>query len=312
MGGRVLRAVAVGVLVLVVAVALVEVGLRVLGLGDPILYDNRAAYGYRPYPNQTRRRLLGARVSVNDLGVRGPAVSVTRPEDTVRLLFLGDSVTWGGSAVDDTDIFPAVAGRTLAAGLDPASGTKVEALDAGVNAWGPQNILGFVLETGGFDSSVWVLTVLQDDFRREKTHLGEVPYFSIAPRTATEELAVYGAYRLLNRYRQIKPPEDLERLASDNLGVIGAIIESARLHGAQVLLVWHPAENEVPPHPPGSRRAALLELAAKYDVAVLDLTGAYAAAPERVWTDGMHMGATGHRVAGEAIGRKLGEIGVGP
>jgi hypothetical protein len=308
MGGRLLKAVALVVLVLVAVVALAELGLRGLGLGDPILYDNRAAYGYRPLPNQTRRRMLGAQVSVNELGVRGPAVAAERPEDTVRLLFLGDSVTWGGSTVDDADIFPAVAGRTLAS----ASGTKVEALDAGVNAWGPQNMLGFLLETGGFDSSVWVLTILQDDFRREKTHLGEVPYFSVPPRTAIEELAVYGAYRLLNRYRAIKPPDDLERLATDNLGVIGAIVETARLHDAEVLLVWHPAENEVPPHPPGSRRAAFLELAKKLDVPVLDLTNAYAASPERVWSDGMHLGTTGHRIAGEAIGTKLGQMRVAP
>jgi len=308
MAGRLVKAVAVGVLVLVVTLVVAELGLRALGLGDPILYDNRAAYGYRPFPNQVRRRLLGARISVNDLGVRGPAVAPERPAKTVRVLFLGDSVTWGGSAVDDHDIFPAVAGRTLAAAI----GAPVETLDAGVNAWGPQNILGLLLETGGFDSSVWVLTLLQDDFRREKTHLGEVPYFSISPTWAIEELAVYAAYRLLNRYRVVKPPADLERLATDNLAVIGAIIESARLADTPLLLVWHPAENEVPPRPPGSRRAALLELAQKHAVPVLDLTDAYAASTEKVWTDGMHMGTAGNRVAGEAIGRKLAEMKLSP
>lgn len=308
MGGRVVRGVAVTVLVLVVAAVLLEVGLRGLGLGDPILYDNRAAYGYRPLPNQTRRRLFGAQVSVNDLGVRGPEVAPERPKDTVRLLFLGDSVTWGGSSVDDDVVFPAVAGRTLAAAVD----APVESLDAGVNAWGPQNVLGFLLETRGFDSSVWVLTLLQDDFRREKTHLGEVPYFSVAPRSAIEELAVYGAYRLMNRYRLKKPADDLERLATDNLAVIEAIIQTARLQDVELLLVWHPTEDEVPPNPPSGRRAALLALAKKHDVPVLDLTDAYAASAEKVWTDGMHLGTAGHRVAGEAIARKLGEMKVGP
>src|SRR5512134_1174172 len=54
-------------------------------------------------------------------------------------------------------------------------GRAVEWLDAGVNAWGPENVLGFVRETGGFDSSVWIVVGLADDFRREKTHVGEVP-----------------------------------------------------------------------------------------------------------------------------------------
>jgi lysophospholipase L1-like esterase len=68
----------------------------------------------------------------------------------------------------------------------------------------------------------------------------------------------------------------------------------------------------VPPHPPGSRRAAFLELAKKLDVPVLDLTEAYGASPEPVWSDGMHMRKTGHRVAGEAIGTKLGQMRVAP
>jgi hypothetical protein len=311
MVGRLVRAVAAATLALVVTLALVEGGLRALGLGDPILYDNRAAYGYRPIPNQTRRRLLGAQVSINGLGVRGPEVTPERPDGTVRLLFLGDSVTWGGSLVDDHDVFPAVAARTLEASVDPASHERIESLDAGANAWGPQNVLGLVIESGGFDSSVWVLTLLQDDFRREKTHLGEVPFFGVSPHTAIEELAVYGAYRFLSGYRQHKPPEDLERLAHDNLGVIGAIVESAHLAGARVLLVWHPAANEVPPYPPGSRLDALRETAHEYGVEVLDLTEAYTASPEPVWSDGMHLTTAGHRVAGEAIGKKLVEMGVG-
>ena len=53
--------------------------LRAGGLGDPILYDTRTAYGYRPLPGQTHRRLHGARVHVNALGLRGPDVDVAKP-----------------------------------------------------------------------------------------------------------------------------------------------------------------------------------------------------------------------------------------
>ena len=158
---------------LVIGLALVvvagELVLRALGLGRPILYDNRLAWGYRPLPSQTQSRWRGARVHVNALGVRGPDVGATRAPGATRLLFLGDSVTWGGSYVDDDALFAAVAARRLA-----RDGRAVEWLDAGVNAWGPENALGFVRETGGFDSSVWIVVGLADDFRREKTHAGGV------------------------------------------------------------------------------------------------------------------------------------------
>ncbi|MGH7895937.1 MAG: hypothetical protein ACREQL_14790, partial [Candidatus Binatia bacterium] len=165
----------------VAALAVGEIGLRALGLGDPVLYDNRLAYGYRPQPEQTRRRLGGARVHVNALGARGPDLAPTRPPGVTRLLFLGDSVTWGGSYVDDDALFAAVAAHVL-----ETSGPRVEWLDAAVNGWGPQNILGLIGESGGFDSQVWIVTALEDDFRREKTHVGEVPYMNVAPRTAWE------------------------------------------------------------------------------------------------------------------------------
>ena len=290
---------------LALALAALEVGLRLLGLGDPVLYDNRRAWGYRPRPDQERRRLGGARVHVNNLGTRGPEVEAKRPAGVERLLFLGDSVTWGGSYVDESQLFSNVAGETLAA----ARGVRVEALDAGVNAWGAANILGLVTETGGFDSTVWVVTALEDDFRREKVHAGEVPYFDVAPHTAIEELAVLGAYALLTRYKAPKPDADLRRIGDDNVQLYKAVAESGRLRGARVLLVWHPTAPAVAGRVTEPHRDPYLALAADTGATTLDLTPAYAAAPGagfgNVYEDGLHLSITGHRIAGEAIGRAL-------
>lgn len=286
-----LRIVAV-VLGLVVALGAGELGLRTIGLGDPVLYDNRLAWGYRPLPNQTRRRIGGARLHVNALGVRGPDVAATRPADTTRLLFLGDSVTWGGSYVDDDDLFAAIAARALPG--------RVEWLDAGVNGWGPENMLALVRATGGFDSSIWIVTGLEDDLRREKTHVGEVPYFQVTPHTAWEEVAALAAYHVLTAYKLPKPPDDLRALAGENLDRYRAIAEAARVAGARVLFVWHPTADAlasgVDPH-----RDAFLAMSSS----ALDLTPAYRAAGGAVYVDGMHLDRAGHRVAGEAIGAAL-------
>jgi len=290
------------VLALVLGVAVLvagELALRALGLGDPVLYDNRLAYGYRPRPEQTRRRLGGARVHVNALGVRGPDVAPARPPGVTRLLFLGDSVTWGGSYVDDDALFAAVAARVL-----ETSGAHVEWLDAGVNGWGPQNMLGLIGESGGFDSQVWIVTALEDDFRREKTHVGEVPYMNVAPRTAWEELLVLGAYKVVTAYKTAKPPADLARLADENLATYRVIAEMGRAHGARVMLVWHPTTEALAgaeePH-----RDRYLALADEGGPTALDLAPAYRAAGGALYVDGLHLTALGHRVAGEAIGAAL-------
>src|SRR2546428_5785375 len=90
-----------------------EAALRLAGFGHPILYDNRAAYGFRPLPDQTRRRFGGARLHVNNLGLRGADVTPERPPGALRILFLGDSVTWGGSYVDDAQLFATIAADTV-------------------------------------------------------------------------------------------------------------------------------------------------------------------------------------------------------
>jgi len=288
---------------LVIGLALVAVAgelvLRALGLGRPILYDNRLAWGFRPLPSQTQSRWLGARVHVNALGVRGPEVGATRAPGATRLLFLGDSVTWGGSYVDDDALFAAVAARRLA-----RDGRDVEWLDAAVNAWGPENVLGFVRETGGFDSSVWIVVGLADDFRREKTHAGEVPYFDVPPTTAWEELFVLAAYRVLTTYKRPKPDADLARLADANLVHYAAIADAGRAAGARVLLVWHPTTDALASGA-DPLREPFLGLAARTGATALDLTAAYRTAGGRVFVDGMHLDVTGHRVAGDAIGDAL-------
>lgn len=285
---------------LVAALALAEAGLRVLGLGDPVLYDNRTAWGFRPLPDQLRRRLRGATVRINAIGTRGPDVAIPRPAGVTRLLFLGDSVTYGGSYVDESALFSQIAADVLVRAGVP----NVEALNAGVNAWGPRNMLGLVGATAGFDSSVWIVTALEDDFRRERTRIGEVPYFNVAPRFALEELLVLGAYQVLGWYRVPRPASDLAVLAEENLAAYEGLVDAARGRGARVLFVWHPGEGAL--HGAvETQRAPFAALAAARGVPLLELTEAYRAAGGPVWVDGMHLTVAGHRVAGEAIGAAL-------
>jgi hypothetical protein len=295
---RTLRAATLAVATIVIMVGALEVALRFVGFGHPLLYDNRAAYGYRPLPNQTLRRLFGARVHVNAEGLRGPGA----PAGALRLLFLGDSVTWGGSYVDDRELFATVAADTVARRL-PGRFPTVAALDAGVNAWGPQNILGLVAERGGFGSPIWILTLLDDDFRREKTRIGEVPYFNAPPTTAFEELLVLGAYRVLTAHKREEPAEDGERIARENLAACRAIYAAAQAAGSRVLVVWHPSTAALAGEPQRYRER-LLDDARAAAVETIDLTGAYRSATG-LYVDGLHLSAAGHGVAGTAIGERL-------
>jgi len=301
MPSSILRAVVALGFGIALALGVGELALRMIGFGRPVLYDNRLAWGYRPRPDQTLIRFRGAAVHVNALGVRGPDVAAKRAPDTTRLLFLGDSVTWGGTYVSDAELFAAVAATRLA-----RAGRRVEWLDAGVNGWGPENILGLVRETRGFDSTAWIVTALEDDFRREKTHAGEVPYFDAPPWSAWQELLVLGANKVLVGIKRPKPPDDLARLADANLERYRDVAREGRTAGARVLLVWHPTVDALAGgvEPNRARYLALAEP----DDASLDLGPAYRAAGGRVYSDGMHLDVAGHRVAGEAIGEALARV----
>jgi hypothetical protein len=283
-----------------VALAVAEGTLRLIGFGHPILYDNRATYGYRPLPDQSQRRLFGAHVHVNSLGLRGPDA----PPGALRILFLGDSVTWGGSYVDDSELFAAIAADVVAGRLRGRVGAVVGE-DAGVNGWGPENVLALLEEYGGFGSLAWVLTLLEDDFRREKTRIGEVPYFNVAPSTALEELLVLAGYRIVTRYKTPKPDTDLARIATANVAVCSRIFAAAARAPARMLVVWHPTAPALAGQDAEPSKAALFAAAAAAGVPVLDLGPAYRSAGDGLYADGLHLSVAGHRVAGEAIGARL-------
>jgi len=161
-----------------------------------------------------------------------------------------------------------------------------------------------VQTVGGFGSDVWVIVALEDDFRRDKTRIGEVPYVNRAPASAWEELLLYGAYAIVTAYKAPKPPADVATAAAENLAAYRAIVEAGRRAGARVLLVWHPAApalaGAIEPH-----RAALEDVARELGVPFLDLGSAYRAADGTLYHDGLHLSVAGHRVAGTAIGAAL-------
>jgi len=120
---------------LLVPIALFEVALRVLGIGQAIAYQPDPMCGYRPAPAQ-HFSTMGHPVTILASGFRGPV----ERSDT---LFVGDSVTYGTAAVRDEETFPALLGG----------------MNAGANGWGPQNVDGLLheIDLAPYRRVVWVL-----------------------------------------------------------------------------------------------------------------------------------------------------------
>ncbi len=169
-----------------IALAISELLLReFLGLGNPVLYDNSPIYGFRPLPGRSYTRFWGAQLAFNNLGLRADRDWDDSPVN--KVLFLGDSVTYGGSFIANQDLFSAVSVRIV----NKDTGASYIAGNGGVNAWGVENIHALVLETGFQPSSVYVSTLLEGDFYRGLTRLQGLPFFNVKPRLAMLELWYY-------------------------------------------------------------------------------------------------------------------------
>lgn len=142
--------------VIVIITIITELYLKKLGLGDPVRYDSNIFYGYSPKENQKKSRLKKVSVSINDVGLR--SIYNWKNNSKKKIVFLGDSVTYGGSFLDDRQIFSHIVCEGLK-GYICGNG--------GVNSYGIYNIVmrsKFDLRIQ--DSDIFIYVFPPDDFLR--------------------------------------------------------------------------------------------------------------------------------------------------
>jgi hypothetical protein len=181
---------------LLICLLAIEVFLRCFsGLGNPPLYDLSPLYGYRLKANQVIEPkggagfLYAARLTTNNLGLRAAADWDADP--TGKILFLGDSVTFGGQYIADSQLFSSVVAGNL-------SGWQVG--NGGVNAWGVENIVGLVMDYHFMPAEVVVTCIIEGDFYRGMTHASSMPIWTVKPSTSLQHLLMHFIWKI-NRFR---------------------------------------------------------------------------------------------------------------
>ena len=149
----------------IVALALGELALRGFGFGRPVLYINDPVVGYMPLPSQTTKR-YGATVAINQWGMRAPDVPAKKGDHVFRILMLGDSTLYGGSYVENEELYA----RILQRELDGLTDRSVEVLNMGVNGWGPFHKMGYVEKFGAFEADLAIICLPIGDIFR--SHFG--------------------------------------------------------------------------------------------------------------------------------------------
>ncbi len=157
---------------------------RTMGLGDVIVYESSPIYGYKPVRDQNVTRFKGASIRINHQGLRSTQAWSDNPSN--KILFLGDSVTYGGSYIDDHQLFSELAIKD----------TSWVSGNAGVNGWGVLNVHGFIKEMEYTPARIYVSLFPEGDFYRGLNRIGGQPFWATKPKWALEELAHYGLYRV--------------------------------------------------------------------------------------------------------------------
>ena len=298
---------------LLILLATAEVGLRIYGFGDPLLYQQDPDIGFYFRPNQDVR-YPGRTIQINRYGMRSPDFPEPKPADEYRILMLGDS-TLAGTRVGNHEIYSSLFEAQLNRN---STGKKFRVLNAGVNAWGPLHMLAYVQKFGSFDSDLaMILGPVQDVFR-PKYGLGRLSFSpsSGPPRLALEQLL----FELVWRYREATlgrpdwnygPNTDKQTLeGTEGYVQMGKVLQQA---GAEVYYEFLPGSSATlgREQDPGSqelfgRMAARL----RQDGFSAYLTGPIFAQEKhknQIYYDGSHFGRLGHRLYAEHLYRQLRE-----
>lgn len=102
----------------------------------------------------------GQIVRINAKGLRGPEIAYDRTPGSLRVLFLGDSVTFGDGLANDDETLPA----RIAGALSGRIGRPVEAINAGVSGYSPWQEGKFLKREGfRYSPDLVVLTFVLND-----------------------------------------------------------------------------------------------------------------------------------------------------
>lgn len=270
-----------------------------LGLGRPVLITPDAACEYILKPNQNLTRFF-AHTYVNAYGMRSEEIPAIRDPHALRIMFVGDSMTYGTSQVDQSSIFTQLLHRDLPSVIH----RPVEVLNASAGAWAPDNELSYIRSRGIFHSD-WVILVLNSgDMTQPRSTLKDVGEGLAQQNFATAFGELYARWlrpRFFHRDAGDTVPMNADQTIRSNFSALDAFQGIIAAQGGRMAIIYIPfradlSENE-------SSAAALKSWTTDHHVPFLDLTSAEIpySAKEITLDNGFHLNTRGNLVIARAI-----------
>ena len=237
------------------ALFVTELMLRlVFGLGNPMLFQADADTGYRYRPNQTIFR-FGNKIEYNQYSQRSEPVTIRKPQGTVRILLVGDSIINGGNLTDQTQTISALFEARLAASRKP-----VQVLNASAGSWAISNRLGYLRKFGTFESDAVIVQIGTDDLTQPPStsaRIGHDPFYpDQAPLLAIQEAWTRYAWPKFGNVLgfgtgsaqvSMPSPQELDQQLQQNLHFLEALVILVRSQQRPIYVLFTPNLNNLVP-----------------------------------------------------------------
>lgn len=298
------------VALLIVLLSAAEVAGRAVGLHTPIIYET-TDYGYRVVPEQNIHR-FGRHAFFNAEGMRSPPIAALPAASTVRVLFLGDSVTNGAIHIDQDDTYPNVAERLMRRRF-PA----IETLNASAPGWATGNELGWLRRHGSYGSRFVVLTISTHDLFQPDAPgsvVGQHPSFPARPPTlALQEFFVRYVQPFLSQRFEIADPgvgalRDPDQPARSILNVL-SIDDAVRASNAELVVVFLEERTDRGDDTltKGAKRVFFASMASRAIPVLTFATRIERFGHESLFFDEVHPNVEGNRLIAEMAAAALGD-----
>jgi len=299
------RVLTICALMIVAFLGITEGVLRfVLGLGNPVLIAPDVACEYILKPDQRVYRFF-SNTRTNHYGMRSEEVPRSRDPGRLRILFVGDSLTYGTSQVDQSQIFTEI----LHMELPSVVHKPVDVLNASAGAWAPDNEVSYIRSRGIFQSDFVVFVLNDGDVTQPRATMNDVGDGLLSRRPATAIGELWTRY-LKPRFFTGASKNDAgtsiatnaDQVVQANLKDLNAADALVTAQGGKMVIVFLPFRLDIPDKS-AHAQSTLRDWSAAHHVPMLDLTLtelAYSISDLDL-DNGYHFNARGNSIVADGI-----------
>ena len=270
------------------------------GLGDPVLYEYSKIVGYKIKPSQKLKR-LGNNIYINSIGMRSNS-EWDYDNDNFKILFFGDSVTYGGSIVSNKNLFSEIVCKNL---NDNNSQLKSICGNLGVNGYGIEQISRKIKYKKINNENFLVITLIENDLVRGFNSLGSQPYWS---------KNIPGFYPAITEVIMIileKTRNNLRFIFDNNLSEYGSELyyndilnelkHTLKSNNKNFLIIYSPEKSEI-----NKNKNSFFKNYLKNNfINFIDLSDQKYALNKEIFHDDVHLNRLGHKLYGDIISKEI-------